>query len=138
MGHLDKMDISNRIIDSAKRRRKSVDTVEYRRDKLIANIEEQIELAQLSIDGKPLVLKRKRGHKVVSVKPRIWWATEPDGLIFVQIRYNKVPLNLAGRGTAINVGRLARLPRILRTVIKAVQAGELDQAIQNAARKSRP
>ncbi len=78
MGHLDKLNVSKRIIPAARPRRK-IETAEYRRGKLIANIEEQIELAQLALEDQPLQLKRKRGHGVVNVKPRLWWKTVPDG-----------------------------------------------------------
>jgi hypothetical protein len=137
MAHLDKLKVSKRVIAAARPRRK-IETPEYRRQKLIANIEEQIELAKLALQGKPPQLQRKRGHDVVSVRPRLWWRVEPDGLIFTEIRYNKVALNLAGRGNTIEVGPLKKLPAVYRTVIKAVKAGELDRAIENAARKSRP
>ncbi len=137
MGHLDKLKITKRIIPLGRRRHK-METVEYRRNKLIANTEEQLELAQLALEDKPLELNRKRGHRVVRVRPRLWWAIEPDGKIVTQVRYNKVALNLAGRGTAIEVGPLRKLPTVYRTVIKAIKAGELDQAIENALRKSRP
>ncbi|MDH3475074.1 MAG: hypothetical protein OEM59_15440 [Rhodospirillales bacterium] len=137
MGHLDKLKVSKRVIAAARPRRKT-DTKEYRREKLVANIEEQIELANLALQGKPLQLHRKRGHGVVTVRPRIWWKVAPDGLVFTQIRYNKVALNLAGRGNTIEVGALKKLPAVYRKVIKATKAGELDRAIESAARKSRP
>lgn len=136
LGHLDKLKISRRVIAAARPRRKG-DTVEYRRAKLIANIEEQIELAQLARENKPLELSRKRGHRVVSVRPRLWWKADPDGHVVTQIRYNKVPLNLLGRGTSIEVGTLIRLPAVYRSVIRAVRAGELDNAIDIAAKRSR-
>lgn len=137
VGHLDKLEITMRIIAAAKPRRRE-ETIEYRRQKLIANVEEQIELAQLAIQDKPLVLERKRGHSVTTVRPRIWWKDVGDDHIVTQIRYNKLPLRLDGRGTSIEVGRLKKLPTILRTVIRATKAGELDTAIRQAARKSRP
>lgn len=137
MGYLDKLEVSKRIIAAARPRHKT-ESMEYRRAKLIANLEEQIELANLALLGKPLQLKRKRGHQVVSVRPRLWWNTEPDGHVYTQIRYNKVALMVGRRGTSVEVGPLKRLPTIFRTVIKAVKAGELDQAIKSAARKSRP
>ena len=136
MAHLDKLTISRRVIAAARPRRKG-DTVEYRRGKLIANIEEQIELALLAQQDKALELSRKRGHRVVKVRPRLWWKTAADGHVYTQIRYNKVPLNLRGRGTTIEVGSLKRLPLVYRTVIRAVKAGELDNAIENAAKRSR-
>lgn len=137
MGYLDKLQISNRVIAAARPRRK-IDTVEYRRNKLIANTEEQIELAQLALKNKPLELERKRGHRVVRVRPRLWWKTAPDGQVYTQIRYNKVDLNIGGRGNTIEVGSLKDLPAVYRTVIDAITVGELDQSIENAARKSRP
>jgi hypothetical protein len=137
MGHLDKLNITNRVIVAARPRHRR-DTVEYRREKLVASIEEQIELASLALDGKPLQLKRKRGHKVVPVRPRLWWKQVPEGHYYTQIYYNKVPLMLARRGTAIEVKSLKNLPAAYRHVIRAVKAGELDQAIETASRKSRP
>ena len=137
MGHLDKLKISRRVIDAA-RPRHAINTVEYRRNKLIANVEEQLELALLALQGKPMQLRRRRGKKILTVRPRLWWKKEPDGHVFTQIRYNKVPLSLAGRGTSIEVGPLKKLPAVYRTVIKAITAGELDSAIQSASRISRP
>lgn len=135
MSYLSTLKITNRVVPAARPRRQ-VSTREYRRAKLIANIEEQIELVQLAVDKKPLRLKRKRGREVVEVYPRIWWKTDPDGQVYTQIRYNKVALNLGGRGTAIEAGPLTELTKIYGTVIKAVEAGELDAAIEKAARTS--
>ena len=137
MVYLDKLIISNRVIPAGRPKQRT-DTVEYRRGKLTANIEEQIELANLALQGQPLELRRKRGHETSTVRPRIWWKTDPDGNVFTQIRYNKIAINLGGRGTSIEVGKLKRLPAVFRTVIKAVKAGELDQAIDAAGSKSRP
>ena len=137
MNHLDKLEVSNRVIAAARPRRRQ-ETAEYRRKKLIANIEEQIELARLALRNEPLILQRKRGHGVVNVRPRIWWNVAPEGHVCTQIRYNKIPLNIAGRGTTIEVGPLDQLPKIYRIVIAAITAGELDQAIDLAAKKSRP
>ncbi len=137
MGHLDKLKVSRRVIDAARPRHR-VETIEYRRKKLIANIEEQIELANLALRGERLELHRKRGHRLVKVRPRLWWKEASDGKVFTQIRYNKVALNIRGRGTSIEAGSLSKLPTVYRTVVKAVKAGELDQAIESAARRSRP
>lgn len=136
MAHLDRLKVSKRVIDAARPRRK-VETAEYRRRKLIANVEEQIELAELALEGRPLELKRKRGHGIVAVRPRLWWKAEKDGTVYTQVRYNKVPLNIAGRGTSIEVGPMRRLPTVYRTVIRAIKAGELDQSIRNAILEAR-
>jgi hypothetical protein len=136
MAHLDKLKVSNRVI-AARTYRRRMETDEHRRNKLVANVEEQIELAQLAIQGRPQQLQRKRGHSIVTVRPRIWWKTEPDGKVFAEIRYNKVPLDIGGRGCSIEVGSLKSLPQIYRTVIRAIKAGELDPSIRAAIRKSR-
>lgn len=132
MSHLDKLKISRRIIPPA-RPRHGNDAPQFRRNKLVANIEEQIELANLAIEEKPLELRRKRGHSTATVRPRLWWQKQPDGKVCTQIRYNKTPVNLGRRGTTIEVDSLKKLPAAFRTVIKAVKAGELDQALERAA-----
>ena len=137
LGYLDKLRISNRIIPTPKRRRK-VDTVEYRRAKLIANVEEQLELVNLSIRKKPLQLIRKRGRKTQTVRPRLWWSVEHDGVVLTQIRYNKIALNLPGGGTTIEARDLKELVSVFETVIRAIEVGELDPAIATAASKSQP
>ena len=137
MAHLDRLTITTRIIQAPGARHK-VETAEYRRKKLIAHIEEQTELALLALEGKPLQLQRKRGHTTVRVRPRLWWRQDADGTVLTQIRYNKIAMNLAGRGATIEVGPMKKLPSVYRTVVKAIEAGELDAAIENAARKSRP
>lgn len=128
MGYLDELEISRRVINAARPRR-SADTAEYRRAKLVANLEEQLELSQRALVGEPLELKRKRGRKVVTVRPRLWWKVEPDGHVATQVRYNKVPLKLKRGATTVEVGPLKRLPATYRKLIRAVKAGELDSAI---------
>jgi hypothetical protein len=136
MGHLDKLNISRRVIRAARPRQK-LDMVEYRRKKLIANLEEQIELANLSLQGKTPQIQRKRGREVVTVRPRLWWAVEPDGQVYTQIKYNKTPMSILGKGNTIEVGPLKTLPSVYKTVIRAIKSGELDNSIENAAKKSR-
>lgn len=137
LNYLDQLTISSRVAPVAQRPRKQK-TIEYKRSKLIANIEEQIELANLALTGKPLVIKRKRGRRVREVKPRLWWEVVEDDEVVTEIRYNKVALNLAGLGTSIEVSSLESLPSAFNIVIKAIEAGELDQAIENASKKSQP
>ncbi|MEO1545099.1 MAG: hypothetical protein AAFR75_13950 [Pseudomonadota bacterium] len=133
---MDKLTVSRRVINVGKRRRNANNTVEYRREKLIANIEEQIELARMSLDREPVQLKSKRGHAIVTVKPRLWWTTEEAGSVLTEIRYNNIPLKITSQGSTIEVGKLARLRGVCQTVIKAVRAGELDQSIQSASWRS--
>lgn len=135
MNYLDQLTISNRILPTPSRRQNK-DTAEYRRAKLIANIEEQIELAQLALKKEPLQLERKRGNQIRVVRPRIWWFVDVDGAILAQIRYNKVPLILQGASSTIEAESLKDLARVFAIVISAVKAGELDEAIVSAATKT--
>jgi hypothetical protein len=68
----------------------------YRSNKLIANIEEQIELAHFALQDRPLKLQKKRGLKVIKVRLRLWWKVDSDENVLTQSRYNKNALNLAG------------------------------------------
>ena len=135
LGYLGELEITNQII--AARPRRKTDTVDYRRKKLIANIEEQIELANLALQEKPLIIRRKRGHSIVDVKPRLWWNVAADGNVYTQIRFNRVAINIDGRGTSIAMGTLKELPAVFRTVINAVEVGELDGAIESVTIKER-
>ena len=137
MAHLDNLKVSNRV-NAARTYKRRIETVEHRRNKLVANVEEQIELAQLALQGRPQQLQRKRGHSIVTVRPRIWWKTDPYGKVFAEIRCNKVPLDIGGRGCSVEVGSLKSLPQIFRTIIRAIKAGELDHSIRAAVRKSQP
>lgn len=130
MSHLKKLRITRRIIQRRPRRQRA-DTAERRREKLIAQVEEQLELAQLAIAGKPLRLERKRGRMVKEVAPRLWWTLDEDGGVAVQIYYNRVPLKLRGEASTIEVPSLKKLPGTFRTIAKAIKAGELDRAISS-------
>jgi uncharacterized protein YqgV (UPF0045/DUF77 family) len=72
------------------------------------------------------------------VKSRIWWKVVEEGLVLSEIRYNKMTLNIAGHGTTIEVKSLKKIMAVYRTIVKAINAGELDQSIENTVIKSRP
>jgi hypothetical protein len=129
--HLAALHVSRRIICAARSRRRG-DDIAYRRKKLIAHLEEQIELARLALKGEAMELMRKRGHNLVKVRPRLWWCVEDDGHCATVVCYNNVALNFGGRGTTIEVGPLRKLAGVYQTVIRAVKAGELDLTIDAA------
>ncbi len=131
MEYLDKLEISQRVLAAEQKRRKP-NSIEYRRQKLASNIEEQLELAKKAINGDPLELPRKRGHTVSIVRPRIWWRTNADGHTATEVYYDRVALNIGGRGRTVEVGKLRKLPSTYRILIRAVLAGELDSSIKTA------
>ena len=128
MRKLEKLKITNRVMPLGQPRRRS-DSTEYRLQKLISNIEEQIQLARRANEGKPLTLDRKRGHLIKTVRPRLWWKETPNEGVFAQVWYNKIPLKLDGRGTTIEVTSIKKLPSAYRAVVEAIKRGELDQEI---------
>jgi len=133
---LDKLNISRRVIDAARPRHKR-DTIEYRRKKIIANIEEQIELANLSLQGNRC---RSNGSVDAMLSPYgqgFGGPSSPTGTYSRRLRYNKIPLNILGRETSIEVGHLKRLTSVYKTVIRAIGAGEIDNSTESAAKKSR-
>jgi hypothetical protein len=136
MGHLDKLTISRRVLKPRPPRRSENDRIEHYRDKLIANLEEQIELAEKVIADKPPTIKRRRGSKVRSVRPRLWWHEDAAGHVASYIFHNRIALTLKGGGRTIEVGPLRKLPATYRKVIAATRAGELDAALRSAARHS--
>lgn len=133
MAHLDKLDISRRALGARKSRRKAP-LIEHSRAKLIANIEEQIQLAKLKIAGRPLELRRRRGRRVATVRPKLWWDVDDAGRVGTYILFNKKPLRLNRAGETIEVKTFRDLPKVYETVIRAVKAGELDLELGKIAK----
>lgn len=111
---------------------------EARRQKLITKLEEQLALAEAEAAGrKHVVMKQAWARDNDGNKTRVerekrtkaWWWKEGDALTMV-VRYGAKPLDL-GRGgkRAISVPNIAAVPTTIRTVMEAVNAGELDAAI---------
>ena len=51
------------------------------------------------------------------------------------IRYGAVPLQLQPGKTAVEIAKLADLPLVIKTLLQAVDAGELDAAMALRLRK---
>jgi hypothetical protein len=51
------------------------------------------------------------------------------------VRYGAVPLQLQPGKTAVEVAKLADLPVVIKTLMQAVEAGELDAAMALRLRK---
>lgn len=118
---------------------------EIRRNKLVAALEVQLELARAAVDGRThTVTKNAWGKDAEGNRVRMqrekrlqqWWfkdGTTPDGITMC-VRYGAKPIEL-GRGgkRALSVANLAALPEVISTVIDAVKACELDAAIEAVA-----
>jgi len=111
---------------------------ESRRTKLLAALTEQQALAEAHVAGTTYVVKVKRWQKdAEGVKQRIerdklvkaWWWKDGDTLSLV-VRYGAKALELSKGKRAIRVDKAEQLPGVFDTLRAAVQAGELDAAIE--------
>lgn len=110
---------------------------EARRAKLITKLQEQLKLAEAQAKGERyLVTKpswsrdadgnRVRVQRERQVRP--WWWPEGEGLAMI-VRYGARSLELSKGKRAVSISSAALLPGAIHTLIAAVQAGELDAAM---------
>lgn len=134
MGYLNKLQLV------PLKRRAALPPVEHRRERLIARLNEQLALAEAQAQGKRLVVSRQAwtrdddGNRKRIQRDRVvraWWWSEGTGLVLV-VRYGARPLELAAGKRAISISHAPMLPGALNTVIAAVKAGELDNAMAAA------
>ena len=114
-----------------------------RRNRLIAKIWEQTELAKNVQEGKDYAPIRTRSVKDretgdirrVEAPKRIkaWWFTADNGKVCLIVKYGAKVLELAKGKSAIEVGSMAELIPTLDTLKAAVAAGELDAQIDSAS-----
>ena len=118
-----------------------VSTVEYRRNKLVANLMEQRDIAQADVEGRELTITRKRWEltetgekKRVEVAKRLrrWWSADAEGKVVLVVRWGSKLLELQGDKAAVVVGDAAKLVPTLDKLVQAARAGELDAAIDTA------
>ena len=111
---------------------------ENRRGKLVVKLEEQIALSQAQLEGKQYIVTKpawqrdEQGNKTRVQRERVvkpWFWPDGKGLSMV-VRYGARPLELARGKRAISIGDLPGVPETIKLVIAAVQAGELDGAIE--------
>ena len=120
-----------------------ISPVMQRRQKLIAKIDEQIEMAQAAANGtafKPTkfknVVNAETGdteYKQVAKKVRAWW-WETGGKLNLSIRYGARVIELAKGKNSIELDNLAAVLPTLDLIKKAVEAGELDEAITKVSK----
>ena len=121
--------------------------VVQRRNKLIGRIAEQIELANAYANGTTHLFTKVRTftdkdtgvRKQVETSKRVkaWWFVSDNGKLALTVRYGAKLLELAKNKYAIEVATPAELVETLQIVRQAVENGELDEAIDNAANKLR-
>lgn len=121
--------------------------VQFRRNKLVSRLHEQIELAKAIRDGDMRVFKKLRTitdaetgvRKQVEVPKRMrqWWFVSENGKLAVSVWYGSKLLELAKGKFAVEVASESELAQVLESLKAAANAGELDAAIEGAAEKLR-
>ena len=114
--------------------------VQQRRNKLSAKLYEQIQLAAAQAVGrmyaptklKTLVNAETGERKTVEATKRIkqWWWTTANGKIAISVRYGAKPIELARGKNAVEVDNTEAVLLTLQVIKQAVEAGELDGAIE--------
>jgi hypothetical protein len=125
----------------------SLPPVQQRRNKLVKRIWEQIELARAEQAGTTFAPVKLRSYtdkesgvrKQVESNKRVkaWWFTADNGKLSLSVRFGPKVLELAKGKYAVEVADKADLINTLEVVRTAVDNGELDAAIENAAKKLR-
>jgi hypothetical protein len=114
-----------------------------RRHKLTEKLWEQIALAKSQITGEPLNLTKQKTVKnaetgetrtislVKHVRP--WWFNAENGSVCVSVRYGAKVIELAKGKPSVELAAMTDLISTLEIIKKAVEAGELDQQIEQVS-----
>jgi hypothetical protein len=132
------MSYLSKLTVKAVKRTNVQDPTHQRRRKLVAGIEEQLEVAVAALDGKDYEVKKsgwaknEQGQKVAverlrKVRPCFF---EQDGGWYVQCKYGSRALEL-GNGNAVFVKTLVEVEGALSALKAAANAGELDEAVKS-------
>jgi hypothetical protein len=128
---------------NAKRLVSKSDPSQFRRQKMIKKLDEQILMAAALVEGRQPLLTRTRRvwdaetneRQLVesTASVRQWWFVSETGKTAVQLRYGSRVITLAKNRNAVEVSGNSELLATLQTLKTAVAAGELDQEIAVAA-----
>ena len=116
--------------------------IAVRRRKLIAKIDEQIQLAT-NKDYTPTqhkwVTDEHGNQRKVEVAKRVkrWWTASVDGKINLVVRYGSKPLEFVKDKKAIELANEAEVADVLAKVREAADLGELDALFEKQAQFGR-
>lgn len=111
---------------------------EHRRHKLITKLQEQQCMAEAQLGGTPykrmrwVLAANREGEPVRIQRPvrlKQWWFKDRSGTLLFAVRYGAKTVAITKDKSAIEVGGLEQLPSVIKTLIQAVDAGELDAQI---------
>jgi hypothetical protein len=125
------------------KRQSHADPIEFRRQKLIRKIDEQILLCHAVQNGTAHVVKRQSkvndevtgDVRSITVERAIrpMWFTSSNGKKVLQLRYGSKVIDLAKGKNAIEINDDKSLLDVLQTVRSAIECGELDVQIETAS-----
>lgn len=127
---------------TAKRASQATPT-QQRRNKLLKQLHEQIQMATALTEGRAYAPTKLKTHidpetgarvaQEVLKKIKAWWWSGPDSKLMLSVRYGARVLALGKNVNAIEVGDASQLLPTLLTVKQAVEAGEMDAALDAAS-----
>lgn len=126
---------------TVKKKTGQMSAAQYRRNKLVGRIDEQIALATAAVEGRtyaPAKLKTVTDEdgvrRTVESTKRVkqWWFNAADGKLALSVRYGAKVLELVKGKNAIEVGGLSQLVPTLQVLRECAASGELDAAIEAA------
>lgn len=119
------------------------DPAQQRRAKLLAGIEEQVQVLEAAVGGRDYTVKSKRWVKgeagertLVEHEKRVRpWFFEQDAGWYVQCKYGARSLPIADKGNAVFVKQLKEVSAVLEAFYAAAAAGEFDAAVLDVAKR---
>lgn len=123
------------IADPAVKQDKS--TLETAKDNLVENLKQQHAAAQAMLKGEEYTVERtetvevdgEKTQRTVQRPIRLWFFKADDGTMRLNLRYANKRFELEKGKPDIVVKAAKDLPSVINTVIKAVEAGELDKPL---------
>lgn len=123
-------------------RPKSMSPVQQRRNKLSNKLWEQIQLAKSQIENTHFVVKRRvtvkdleGNYKSIERPKRIkpWWFMDNNGNLCLSVFYGSKRIEFAPGKTTVEAKNMTELVKALEILKSAIEAGNLDSAIEAAS-----
>jgi hypothetical protein len=136
--------LGNLKLVAASRMHRLSDT-ERRRLKLVDKLDDQMKCIEAATKSESYTKQKKAWRTnddgleeqvTITRTIRPWWWQDIKGNLFVAIKYGTQPIELAKGKTAIQVGSLDELGKVMATIRQAVMAGELDPQLDQAGLKT--
>jgi len=117
-----------------------LDPVERAKQKLISNLRQQLKSAEAMVRGETYTVPRMvtveedgvRTRRQINKPIKAWYWRDAEGQVRFSVRVSNKVVELERGKTDILVGDDAKLPETVQLVLKAAEAGELDQAIKSS------